>query len=172
MGTNLVNFWSLVSDWLSVSFFVIWKTIRRGRAHRLVIFPHTEMTGTYSASSEPFESVTTPAASTPFTHHPSSSDTHPPDRRNRLQSLPSTVLNPLGLLAEASLRGSDEPQSEAPTPKLSPLQSHLQLTGQAGSITPDAMRRQHRRSRHLPGVGNARYFEVSPRVAPANLSRH
>jgi hypothetical protein len=125
------------------------------------------MTGTYSASTEQFENVTTPAASTTFTHHPSSSDTHPAERRNRLQSLPSTVLNPLGLLAEASLRGSDEPQSEAPTPKQSPLQNHSQLPGQAGSTTPDMTGRQHRRSRHLPGVGNARYFEVSLRIPVA-----
>ncbi|KAI5453006.1 hypothetical protein NCC49_006537 [Naganishia albida] len=123
-----------------------------------------QMTGTYSASTDQGEIVTTPAASTTFTHHPSSSDTHPAERRNRLQSLPSTVLNPLGLLAEASLRGSDEPQSEAPTPKQSPLDNHSQLPGQAGGTTPDMMGRQRRRIRHLPGVGNARYFELKPKI--------
>jgi hypothetical protein len=139
----------------------------------ILSYLRAEMTGTYSASGEPcFENVVTPAASTPFTNHPSSSDTHPADRRNhRLQSLPSTVLNPLGLLAEASLRGSDEPQSEAPTPRHSPRQIHSQLPGQADATTPDGMRRQHRKSRHLPGVGNARYFEVS--FSPASrIARH
>jgi hypothetical protein len=120
-----------------------------------------EMTGTYSASQDiGIENVVTPAASTSMTNHASSSDTHPADRRLRLQSLPSTVLNPLGLLAEASLRGSEDPQSDGPSPRQSPAQTYQQLPGQGDTVTPDLSHRLRRNNRNLPGVGNARYFEV------------
>ncbi|KAJ9117482.1 hypothetical protein QFC22_004332 [Naganishia vaughanmartiniae] len=121
-----------------------------------------QLTGTYVTPPEPYmDDVPTPAASTTFTNHPSSSDIHHQDRRARLQSLPSTVLNPLGLLAEASLRGSDEPPSEVPTPRHSPplpgANPHAgnQDYSTAGSRYPHA-----RIKSHLPGVGNAKYFEV------------
>ena len=126
-----------------------------------------EMTGTYSATQDHgIENVVTPAASTSLTNHASSSDTHHAERR-RLQSLPSSVLNPLGLLAEASLRGSDEPQSEGPSPRQSPAQTYQHLPGQGGASTPDLSHRLHRNNRNLPGVGNARYFEVKLAVRAA-----
>ncbi|KAJ9110307.1 hypothetical protein QFC19_001710 [Naganishia cerealis] len=120
-----------------------------------------QITGTYITPSEPYhDNVVTPAASTTFTNNPSSSETHHADRRARLQSLPSTVLNPLGLLAEASLRGSAEPSSEIPSPRHSPpLTNNNPLAGNQEFSTPGGKYNQLRNHRHLPGVGNAKYFE-------------
>lgn len=130
-----------------------------------------ELTGTNAMPSEPYmDNVPTPAASTTFTNNPSSSDLHHQDRRARLQSLPSTVLNPLGLLAEASLRGSDEPPSEAPTPRDSPpLPGTNSHSGNHDYGTPGHRQPHVRINRHLPGVGNAKYFEVRPTVCSLSL---
>lgn len=126
-----------------------------------------EMTGTYSATQDHgIENVVTPAASTSLTNHASSTDTHHAERW-RLQSLPSSVLNPLGLLAEASLRGSDETQSEGPSPRQSPAHTYPQLPGQGSASIPDLPHKLHRNNRNLPGVGNARYFEVKLAVRAA-----
>ncbi|KAJ9098187.1 hypothetical protein QFC21_004516 [Naganishia friedmannii] len=124
-----------------------------------------QLTGTYITPSEPYmDNVPTPAASTTFTNNPSSSDIHHQDRRARLQSLPHTVLNPLGLLAEASLRGSDEAPSEVPTPRHSPPLSGTNLAGNYEYNTLGTRYLRARTNRQLPGVGNAKYFELKPKI--------